>query len=86
MWLRFRPIFPIYIVLEKTSKATTLGTHAARTQRSADDLPSAEELRQLLQLQRELNQSSTTTRWTKELQRGNEGLPIQATCQYQCDL
>ena len=51
---------PIYVVLEQTPKSnaawTQSGLHTAKPGNSAN----AEELRQLLQLQRELNQSSTT--------------------------
>ena|SRR5947207_4398253 len=53
---------PIYIVIEKKSKATTPQTQVGLRIARPDDPPSVEQLRQLLQLQRELNQSTTTGR------------------------
>ncbi len=54
---------PIYVVLEQTPKSGSrawaqLGLHNPQPGNTAN----ADELRQLLQLQRELNQSSTTPR------------------------
>ena len=53
---------PIYVVLEQTPKSNAAWTQSGLHSTQLADSPNAEELRQLLQLQRELNQSSTTTR------------------------
>jgi hypothetical protein len=52
----------IYIVLEKEPRAGTPRTQSGGLQQRSDIPASAEGLRQLLQLQRELNQTSTATR------------------------
>lgn len=53
---------PIYVVLEQTSKSNAARTQSELHSIQLADSPNAEELRQLLQFQRELSQSSTTTR------------------------
>jgi hypothetical protein len=53
---------PIYVVLEQTPKSSAARTQSGLHSTQLADSPNAEELRQLLQLQRELSQSSTTTR------------------------
>ena len=53
---------PIYVVLEQTPKSNAARTQPESHSTQLADSPNAEELRQLLQLQRELSQSSTTTR------------------------
>jgi hypothetical protein len=53
---------PIYVVLEQTPKSNADWTQSGLHSTKPGNSPNAEELRQLLQLQHELNQSSTTTR------------------------
>jgi len=53
---------PIYVVLEQTSKSSASWTQSRLHSTLLGNSPNVEELHQLLQLQRELNQSSTTTR------------------------
>ena len=49
---------PIYVVLEQTPKSNAARTQSGRHSTQLTDSPNAEELRQLLQLQRELNQQA----------------------------
>ena len=49
---------PIYVVLEQTPKGDAGSVHSAQSSQSLTT--SADELRQLLQLKRELNQSNGT--------------------------
>src|SRR5439155_7628597 len=51
---------PIYVVLEQTPKASPALIPWAQHNTQTSNSTNAEELRQLLQLQRELNQSSPT--------------------------
>jgi hypothetical protein len=53
---------PIYVVLVQTPKSKAAWTQSGVHSTQLTDTPNAEELRQLLQLQRELNQPNTTTR------------------------
>jgi len=53
---------PIYVVLEQTPKSNAAWTQAGLYSAQPDNPANVEELRRLLQLQRELNQSTTTTR------------------------
>jgi hypothetical protein len=53
---------PIYVVLEQTPKSNAARPQSGLHSTQLADSPSSVELRQLLQLQRELSQSSTTTR------------------------
>ncbi len=53
---------PIYVVLEQTPKSNAAWIQSGLHSVYPDNPPNSEELRQLLQLQRELNQSSTTMR------------------------
>ncbi len=53
---------PIYVVLEQTPKSTAVRSQSGLHGTQLADSPNAEQLRQLLQLQRELNQPGTTTR------------------------
>ncbi len=53
---------PIYVVLEQTPKSNVAWTQSGLHSTQPGSSANAEELRQLLQLQRELNQSSTTPR------------------------
>ena len=53
---------PIYVVLEQTPKSSAARTQSGLHSTQLADSPNAEQLRQLLQLQRELSQASTTTR------------------------
>jgi len=53
---------PIYVVLEQTPKSNVVWTQAGLHSTLPGSSANAEELRQLLQLQRELNQSSATPR------------------------
>ena len=53
---------PIYVVLEKTPKAATSLSRSGLRSAQSDSPENVEDLRKLLQLQRELNQSSAETR------------------------
>jgi hypothetical protein len=53
---------PIYVVLEQTPKSTGAGTQSMSRRAQPDYPGSAEDLRQLLQLQRELNHTNATPR------------------------
>jgi hypothetical protein len=53
---------PIYVVLEQTPKSNAARPRSGLHGTQLADSPNSVELRQLLQLQRELSQSSTTTR------------------------
>lgn len=53
---------PIYVVLEETPKSSAARPQSGLHSTELADSPNSEELRQLLQLQRELGHASTTTR------------------------
>ena len=50
---------PIYVVLVQTPKSTAASAHSRSRSPHPGTAENAEELRQLLQLQRELNQAGT---------------------------
>jgi hypothetical protein len=56
---------PIYVVLEQTSKSNQPLAQTSPRNSPTSNTPNAEELRQLLQLQQELNQSATSNQATQ---------------------